>query len=45
MKLARERLKAQRGELPQWCNFGFGVLDKYKSNPNELVSFVWIIVG
>ena len=29
-------VEGQRGELPQWCNFGFGVLDKYKSNPNEL---------
>ena len=31
MKLARGRLKAQRGELLQWCIFGFGVLDKYNS--------------
>ena len=31
MKLARQRLKAQRGELLQWCMFGFGVLDKYNS--------------
>ena len=31
MKLARGRLKAQRGELPQWCIFRFGILDKYNS--------------
>ena len=23
-------VEGQIGDLPQWCNFGFGVLDKYK---------------
>ena len=31
MKLTRQQLKAQSGELPQWCMFGFGPLDKYIS--------------
>ena len=32
-------VEGQRGDLLQWCNFGFGVLDKYKIQTSS-VSFV-----
>ena len=32
-------MEGQIGDLPQWCNFGFGVLDKYKIQTSS-VSFV-----